>query len=1061
MQVLLFNGQNAGDTSYFYQTYTAPIAPSGSKTIVTYIRFASSSTDHTALVAELNAAWSSANPQILNWSNRNPIAQLFLNTTCPGGSCSTSTTNPQGYFNNAAIDNSNQTAFNAAVDSYVSGVLTVLSNAATVMGKTPQGFIIWDLEGDEGIGGAGNPGGNPITYIGDPRLLQTMSPAMWSATGSGGTGTDHVFAPLKAAGYKVGLALRGSNVNITSGSTTLGGSCTYNNVFPGNADALAAFNPSTFAAGSPVLNRIFTCQQTSGSSGIWVLGGGQSHEGAPTTAPVSFTGCTPGSSSTCIQEQAINDIVSKAEFAYSTWGVTIFYVDSNGWYNDGDWSYQTWQTIENDLLTYSGGACCLFLPEHTNDLQFSAVSAYNDAHAFGFYNSSQPGTPPASGGAPGFTPAWTGYRSPYTYGFYTSFSNGGVVGNPPYSGKSGTTTASSNQVTVSDATGMGVGDYIYDLLGYIPAYSSITNVSGNTLTISANATGSSSSDTILVFNITAAQAQAEAEGVCHGDIYGFVGWYTNNDQQVLGKALQTAAGMSGCYESSGPIVTFPNGSLNLGSVEVGHSGPPTSMELENTGITTLNLSSITVTGTNASDFSVSSGTCGSTLAAGANCNLSATFSPSAIGSRSATATVIDTPNSVSGSNNLSGAGTFPAIGFSPSPVSLGTITVGMSSSPTTVTVTNTGTANLILSAGAVSITGTNSGDFSFSSDMCSSNTITPSGACTVNVTFRPTATGTRTGTLTITDNASSSPQTVSLTGTGVVVAPIVSVSPSSITFANQYVGTTGIPQTVEITNTGNAQLTITSITTSPVDFSSLDSSCSNSLAAGSSCSLKVSFDPTVGGTRTGTLAITDNAVGSPHTVALSGVGQDFSVTPTSSQSATVTPGQTASYSIILAPNSGFSQLVTFTCTGAPSQSTCALSPSSIVLNGSAAAAVTVTVTTTAASFIVQENPARGPLAKVIYRPVLLILGLLGLILLSRSQRGQRVRRLRLAYGLALLIFLCAGVMMSGCGGGGSSSTGSSSNTGTPAGTYTLVVTGTFTSGSTTLTRNSNLTLVVQ
>jgi hypothetical protein len=38
------------------------------------------------------------------------------------------------------------------------------------------------------------------------------------------------------------------------------------------------------------------------------------------------------------------------------------------------------------------------------------------------------------------------------------------------------------------------------------------------------------------------------------------------------------------------------------------------------------------------------------------------------------------------------------------------------------------------------------------------------------------------------------------------------------------------------------------------------------------------FKPIAGGNRTGILTITDNAPGSPHTVTLTGTGQDFRVT---------------------------------------------------------------------------------------------------------------------------------------------------------------------------------------
>src|SRR6202035_4404061 len=95
-------------------------------------------------------------------------------------------------------------------------------------------------------------------------------------------------------------------------------------------------------------------------------------------------------------------------------------------------------------------------------------------------------------------------------------------------------------------------------------------------------------------------------------------------------------------------------------------------------------------------------------------------------------------------------------------------------------------------------------------------------------------------------------------------------------------------------------------------------------------------------------SINDNAPGSPQTVALSGTGQDFSLAPMSSSSTTVSPGQTANFSVAVAPVGGFNQTVALACSGTPALSACAVSPNSVALNGSTPATVTVTITTMAA-----------------------------------------------------------------------------------------------------------------
>jgi hypothetical protein len=97
-----------------------------------------------------------------------------------------------------------------------------------------------------------------------------------------------------------------------------------------------------------------------------------------------------------------------------------------------------------------------------------------------------------------------------------------------------------------------------------------------------------------------------------------------------------------------------------------------------------------------------------------------------------------------------------------------------------------------------------------------------------------------------------------------------SLSPSSLTFASQTVGTTSPAQPVTLTNNGPGSLTITSIATSG-DYAQ-SNNCGSSLAATASCTINVTFKPTATGTRTGTLTVADNATNSPQTTSLTGTG---------------------------------------------------------------------------------------------------------------------------------------------------------------------------------------------
>jgi hypothetical protein len=83
-------------------------------------------------------------------------------------------------------------------------------------------------------------------------------------------------------------------------------------------------------------------------------------------------------------------------------------------------------------------------------------------------------------------------------------------------------------------------------------------------------------------------------------------------------------------------------------------------------------------------------------------------------------------------------------------------------------------------------------------------------------------------------------------------------------------------------------------------------------------------------------------------------------------------------------------------------------------------------------------------------------GFAALVLLSISL-GLARKPIPLFRGLAVTCLLLLATVLSSCGGGG----GYHGGGGTPAGTYTLTITGTFASASTTLTRVAKLTLVVQ
>lgn len=226
-----------------------------------------------------------------------------------------------------------------------------------------------------------------------------------------------------------------------------------------------------------------------------------------------------------------------------------------------------------------------------------------------------------------------------------------------------------------------------------------------------------------------------------------------------------------------------------------------------------------------------------------------------------------------------GASLLAQAGVSPSTLNWVSVVVGGKGGQKVVTLTNSGTTAITISS--IKFSGANPGDFEIFSKTCGTS-LAVSASCTANVLFAPTTTGKLSATLDFTDSASNSPQTMTLTGDGVVAG--VTVSPTSLPFASTVVGASSASQTATLSNGGTTAITIDSVAITGADagdFSIKSNACVTSLAGASKCATTVGFKPTATGARTATLDFTDSATGSPQTVALSGTGAAFSISPLS------------------------------------------------------------------------------------------------------------------------------------------------------------------------------------
>jgi hypothetical protein len=278
----------------------------------------------------------------------------------------------------------------------------------------------------------------------------------------------------------------------------------------------------------------------------------------------------------------------------------------------------------------------------------------------------------------------------------------------------------------------------------------------------------------------------------------------------------------------------------------------------------------------------------------------------------------------------------PAIAFAPQKLNFGNQPVSVTSTTQTVTIVDMGSLPLVIS----SITPPSS-DFT-ESDNCVGTVAARGGTCTINITFTPTATGSVTDEFAIDDNSANSPHIITVSGTGVTQATSVTVTPTTLVFANTTVGSVTKAQTVTITNTGTSTLDITSISVTG-DFTQTNTCASaplfNTLGPSQFCSASVIFAPTASGSRSGTLSISDNATGSPQGVALSGVGlAQFSLTAKNPTISAIIGTTTVTYTILATSPTNFTGSIALSC---PSNLTCSFSPSGIAANATTGSTLTL------------------------------------------------------------------------------------------------------------------------
>jgi hypothetical protein len=317
-------------------------------------------------------------------------------------------------------------------------------------------------------------------------------------------------------------------------------------------------------------------------------------------------------------------------------------------------------------------------------------------------------------------------------------------------------------------------------------------------------------------------------------------------------------------------VTFSPSPIAFGSVATGATATQ-SLQVQSSGGVAVTLGTPAVS----QGFSVA-GSCPASLAVGASCTLTVTFSPQSTGAISGLLTL---PGSMPGgaqTDAISAQGVLPgSLTASPASLDFATTGVGSATAAQSVSIQNPGGLALALNAPKVS-----GADYSLRATTCGTS-LAPGAACSISVAFTPTAAGDRPGTLTLSSPSGVS-AAVALDGTGLSPAHL-GLAPASLRFGSFADNTTSPPQSLTLTNSGGIAATL-ALPVLTGQYSLNGDTCPATLNGGASCSLSVIFAPTGSGSLSGSLSVSGTSVnsGADTTAAASftGTGLALALNPT-------------------------------------------------------------------------------------------------------------------------------------------------------------------------------------
>jgi hypothetical protein len=238
------------------------------------------------------------------------------------------------------------------------------------------------------------------------------------------------------------------------------------------------------------------------------------------------------------------------------------------------------------------------------------------------------------------------------------------------------------------------------------------------------------------------------------------------------------------------------------------------------------------------------------------------------------------------------------ISSNPASLTFSSTYVGKATGSTVITITNIKPSG----AAIINTVGFSCAGYGIASGVAPTSMAKPGDITHYSIFFQPNAATTFDCNFVIT-LSDSSVLNVPLAGTGLAPKTTVSVSPASLTFPNQKLGSTSAAQTFTITNTGNASMNLNAINITPLDVTTSPVTLPYAIAKGAALTVSVYYSPSEVVNETGNVDLTFNEV---PDLGVAVTGNGIAATALSIATFATLPPATASaaYSVTLATSAG-------------------------------------------------------------------------------------------------------------------------------------------------------------